>query len=82
MNWKSGEPLGLPRGSVRGVLALMIVGATCGSYLLTGAAPDGLLALAGSAVTYYFVQREVQTAGQPVEPELPTPAFDPERADD
>lgn len=56
------EPLGLPKGSVRAMLAIFIVVAIVGSYIasiFTGFNyPAELLALAGLVVGYYFGTRE------------------------
>ena len=62
------EPLGLPRGSVRSILAVIIVTTICvvAGKLAWFGDKDGLIALAGlanSAVTFYFLQRSQQTNG-------------------
>lgn len=63
------EPLGLPRGSVRAILALLLVGSTIvfnGAAIVTGGAPDPTtIGLTGMVVGYYFARRDVdgQTAG-------------------
>jgi len=50
-------PLGLPAGSVRAILALLIVGGWLGSAIW-GKGPAGVDALAGAIVAYYFKSRE------------------------
>lgn len=54
------HPLGLPPGSVRAILALMVVGGWLGSKIW-GADIAGIDALAGAVVAYYFKTRESQT---------------------
>lgn len=58
----SSEPLGLPRGSVRAILALAIVGSTIvfnGIAMVTGGTPDATtVGLAGMVVGYYFAKRD------------------------
>lgn len=64
------EPLGLPHGSVRAILALMVVGATVGAYALSGQVAEGLIGIAGMVIGYYFGTR---SGSGPAEPELPEP---------
>lgn len=56
------EPLGLPRGSVRAILALLLVGSVvvfAGVSMVTGnAAPESMIGLAGMVVGYYFAKRD------------------------
>lgn len=53
------EPLGLPRGSVRAILALIIVvAAVVGVFVLAAEAAGLLLALAGVVTSFYFKGRE------------------------
>ena len=47
------NPLWLPAGSVRSILAMGIV-ATTMALFINGTAPDGLVAIAGAIVGYYF----------------------------
>lgn len=54
-------PLGLPAGSVRAILALMVVGGWLGAKIW-GADITGIDALAGAVVAYYFKTREGQSA--------------------
>ena len=54
-------PLGLPKGSVRALLALIIIGSAVAAVFVEGVAEPGLpalWALAGVIGTYYFKQRE------------------------
>ena len=51
------EPLGLPRGSVRAILALMVVGTMC-ALSIVGRLDVAILAgLGGMALNAYFEQR-------------------------
>lgn len=50
-------PLGLPAGSVRAILALMVVGGWIGAAIWNHPMP-GVDALAGAVVAYYFKSRE------------------------
>lgn len=47
------SPLWLPPGSVRSILAIIIVLTTMALFV-TGNAPDGLVAIAGAIVGWYF----------------------------
>lgn len=53
----NGEPLGLPRGSVRAILAIMIVAATLYMVAATGVMPQALTGMAGVVVGWYFGAR-------------------------
>ena len=55
----NGEALGLPKGTVRALLALILVGAFIAAVFV-GVSDEGLVALsamASSAVTFYFTKR-------------------------
>lgn len=54
-------PLGLPAGSVRAIIALMVVGGWIGAAIWSHPLP-GVDALAGAVVAYYFKTREGQDA--------------------
>lgn len=59
-------PLGLPKGSVRAILALVIViAAIAGVFLLPADAAGLLLALAGVVTTAYFGERNREENGDP-----------------
>lgn len=71
------EPLGLPRGSVRAILALLLVASLIvftGVSMVTGAAaPEALWGLGGMVVGYYFAKRGDESEALPdavVEDEL------------
>jgi hypothetical protein len=55
------EPLGMPKGSVRAMLAVMLVGATIASAFIKPEIAPGLLTLATVVVKDYF---EVRRNGQ------------------
>jgi hypothetical protein len=57
-------PLGLPEGTVRAILALMILAATLAYWLIYKTIPTEFLGLAGIVVGYYFGSREGQASGQ------------------
>lgn len=58
------EPLGLPKGSVRAILALLAFGATVGVYIYSlyrtgqGQAPEWLITLTAATFAWYFKNRE------------------------
>jgi hypothetical protein len=49
-------PLWLPKGSIRGVLALLIV-VFGGGYLITAGATEAVIAIVSTVATFYFVER-------------------------
>lgn len=52
------EPLGLPRGSVRAVLAILVTAGFLASVLLEVQNGTEVLAgMTGAVITYYFVSR-------------------------
>jgi len=51
------EPLGLPRGSVRAILAMAVVGGTMFIYLWKGEVPDWLISAFGTGFGFYFGSR-------------------------
>lgn len=51
------EPLWLPKGSVRSLLALGVVGASVAAVFVSDSAAERLLPLAGVAFVYYFEAR-------------------------
>lgn len=60
------EPLGLPRGSVRAFLSLLIVGGFVASCFLSldSEARVALSSLAGVVATFYFRQREAESVSK------------------
>ena len=61
------EPLQLPRGSVRAILSLLIVGgfiASCFYEAVGSEAKVAMSSLAGVVITYYFRQREVESVSK------------------
>jgi hypothetical protein len=56
---KINEPLGLPRGSIRAILAGTVVGGTIVLYGITGNVPDWLISAFGTAFGFYFGSRSV-----------------------
>ena len=57
------NPLGMPAGSVRAILAIFLVVSIIGAYIASifagFAFPGELLAVAGIIIGYYFKSREV-----------------------
>lgn len=54
---KYNEPLGMPDGSVRAILTLLIVSAALAGFFLTDKLDfQGLMALCGIPLTFYFSQ--------------------------
>lgn len=51
------EPLGLPKGSVRALLAIGVVFGTVFIHLVTGEVPDWLISAFGTAFGFYFGSR-------------------------
>ena len=60
----SKQSFGLPAGTVRGLLALVLVAAFIGTVYFEVASAEGevaLAAMASSAVTFYFTKRSNET---------------------
>ena len=70
----TGEPFGLPRGTVRGIIALAFTAVTL--FLFgTGQAPDGnFLAITTLIIGNYFGARASEAPAPAPEPDLPAPA--------
>ncbi len=58
--FNSEAPLGLPKGSVRAIIALTLITTTAYLSVTTGEVPEGLIALSGAVGIYYFKTRESQ----------------------
>lgn len=57
------KPLGLPLGSVRAILALMLVGGVVVGFALgLGVEAKDVVSLAGIALAFYFAGRGKETA--------------------
>lgn len=54
------EPLGLPRGSVRGAVTIMLTVTACAIFVLGHDVPGELMTLIGVAMTFYFTERREQ----------------------
>lgn len=68
------EPLGLPRGSVRAILAIILVGGFIAYTLINGTANDVFMALSATVsvvIGYYFGSRSSETKGSEREAVLP-----------
>lgn len=67
----SSEPLGLPRGSVRALITLLITGVFCIRFA-AGLPVDATLSFAlGAVLNYYFIKRDGATG--PVDEIPPEP---------
>lgn len=56
----SKHPLGLPQGSVRALLSIVVVGVIFGRYAITGDPPSGeLLLTSGGVLAAYGLSRAV-----------------------
>jgi len=55
--YKLDLPLGLPKGSVRSILALGIVFGTMAIYVVKGQVADWMISAFGTAVGFYFGTR-------------------------
>lgn len=66
------EPLALPRGSVRALLALAVVGSAVYLFATGQQVTNEHLTLAGVAITFYFSTREGES---PVEDDSPPEPF-------
>lgn len=70
----TGEPFGLPRGTVRGIIALASLGLVAYSYVATSQIDVTLLAFAGPYLGFYFGSRGSEPAVERVvEPPLADP---------
>lgn len=76
----STQPLGLPRGSVRALIALMFSGALTVLLVTNGTVNEVLLALAGPIVGGYFATRQAvdQTAASNQPEEVAPPYIEGE----
>ncbi len=58
-------PLNLPPGSVRAILALLLVSTLCVPTAMGRAIPPEVAALAGAVLSYYFRARESESKESP-----------------
>lgn len=71
--FNSTEPLGLPRGSIRAILALAIVFVFAGRLAAGFAIDPTLVAILTLVLRDYFQSRTDESARTPNEPTLPEP---------
>lgn len=71
----SGEPFGLPRGTVRGLIALILTGTLVQQTMVGAIDPIVFVGIAGGSIGSYFTSRaaEPPVAAAPVEAPLPKP---------
>lgn len=55
--WNSSEPLGLPPGSIRALLAMAVVGTGLALACVRGAVPEELRELVLAVIVFYFTTR-------------------------
>lgn len=53
-----GEPLFLPKGSIRAIIALSVVGSWVGLLFLSRDVPKEFYVILGAVITFYFQARE------------------------
>ena len=51
------EAFGLPRGTIRALLAIFVVMTICGGFLMGMIGKEVISALAGCIVTFYFTKK-------------------------
>lgn len=73
MKLNASEPLGLPRGSVRALLAIMVVGAFVGRLALGFAIDATLTGICVLVLRDYFMSREAEASRTPNEAPLEEP---------
>jgi len=59
MNNNNGTPLWMPKGTVRAMLALMVIGTVCYTFLKQVEVPERLVDLGLLVLGAYFVQKVV-----------------------
>lgn len=69
---KGPDPLGLPPGSVRALMALALIGVTVYLFGVQALVPTELLTLDGVMLTFYFTTRAAERTAQ-IEAETPVP---------
>lgn len=62
----TGEPFGLPQGTVRGLIALAFTGAFIYLGIVGEIAVETLIGIGGPAVGYYFAQRSAENAAKAI----------------
>lgn len=65
------EPLKLPRGSVRAILAILIIGGAIAYFLAYKEFPKELIFLTGTVIGFYFGARTSETRNTPKDEDLP-----------
>jgi len=65
MNNNNGTPLWMPKGTIRAILALMVVGTVCYTFLKQVDVPERLIDLGLLVLGAYFVQKVIAAMGKP-----------------
>ena len=68
MQFNQSEPFGLPRGTVRAIITLLIIIGSLVFMIIRGEIPAGLVSILSVVATFYFVSREKQSATEVEEP--------------
>lgn len=74
-DFDSGEPFGLPKGTVRGIIALAFSGVTLGLFATTGQVPMELLPITTLIIGNYFGVRSASEPAEPREEPVAPPAI-------
>lgn len=77
INFDSGEPFGLPRGTVRGIIALAFTATIIYSFVTSGNVSTELVALAAPYLGFYFGTRASDPPVVTVEPLGPPAVGEP-----
>jgi hypothetical protein len=72
----TGEPFGLPRGTVRGIIALAMTATLIAHTFLTGTLDGALVALTSPYIGFYFGSRNQEALATPPEAPLAKPYVD------
>jgi hypothetical protein len=57
-------PLGLPEGTIRAIIAVLVVGGCVAYLLIYKTLPESLVGIAGIVIGYYFGTRQGEAIGQ------------------
>lgn len=78
----SGEPFGLPAGTVRGLIAMAVTAATLYLFVTGQDVPEALLALNGLVVGSYYSARGVASTIRAMQPPEEPPLAPPATGED
>lgn len=75
----SGEPFGLPKGTIRGVITLAITATFIQQVLVGAITPEVFIGIAGTVIGSYFVTRNAEPLAQPGEEPVSPPSIGSDR---